>query len=80
MSNAHPPPYEFPGHLIKQFPALRYFHYEHLPPHVRPVSEKFCKLAGELVLKIDEGTDKAELAAGFRKLLEAKDCAVRALL
>jgi hypothetical protein len=58
-------------------PILRYFAAEHLPPHLRAISEPF----GELARRID-----AELPAGpetttaLRKLLESKDAAVRAAL
>lgn len=57
---------------------LAWFAYEHLGiPHVRAVSARFHDLALELV---NELPDSPELTAGLRKLLEAKDCAVRAAL
>lgn len=55
---------------------LRYFEYEHLPPHLQDVSRLCAKLAYEMV---DKGTGP-ELTIGLRKLLEAKDCFVRAAL
>lgn len=58
-------------------PILRYFTYDHLPPHLRDVSEPFHHLAHHLADSLPAGP---ELSAGLRKLLEAKDCAVRAAL
>lgn len=51
------------------------FAYAHLPPHLRDVSKPFADLAKHLVETIPSS---AELTAALRKLLEAKDCAVRA--
>ncbi|MEU3976901.1 hypothetical protein [Streptomyces bacillaris] len=56
---------------------LRYFEYDHLPPHLQAVSKPCGDLAQELV---DALSDGPELTAGLRKLLEAKDCFVRAAL
>ena len=56
---------------------LKYFEYEHLPEHLQAVSQPFHALAHKLV---EEGLDGPELTAALRKLLEAKDCAVRAAL
>lgn len=55
---------------------LKYFAYDHLPPHLRDVSKPFCDLAHSVA----ELYDGPELTAGLRKLLEAKDCVVRAAL
>ena len=60
-------------------PALimKHFAFEHLPPHLQEVSRPI----GELARKMDaELPDGAEKSAGLRKLLEAKDCLVRAKL
>jgi hypothetical protein len=58
---------------------VRWFKYEHLPTgKARDTSKLFAVLAHELVGSIPDGG--AELTAGLRKLLEAKDCAVRAAL
>jgi len=55
-------------------PLLQFFTFEHLKGPGRDISEKFAKLAQEL----DEILPKnPETSAAFRKLLEAKDCAVR---
>lgn len=57
---------------------LRFFEYEHLPPNLQAVSKPFCDLAHEMAaMETEHG---AELTTGLRKLLEAKDCMVRAVL
>lgn len=72
---------------------LKYFEHDHLPPHLSIISEPFCDLAKamaspshdfdfpsnliDLPGKLKEGP---ELTMALRKLLEAKDCAVRAAL
>ena len=56
-------------------PILKYFKYEHLPEKLQAISKPFCDLAAEIDGKY---TDSAEKSAGLRKLLEAKDCIVRA--
>jgi hypothetical protein len=55
---------------------LKFFAFAHLPEHLRAISEPFSVLAHDLAGKLDG----PELTAGLRKLLEAKDCAVRAAL
>lgn len=54
---------------------MEFFSYEHLPEDLQTVS----KPVGELARKMEsELPHNAEKAAGLRKLLEAKDCFVRA--
>lgn len=55
---------------------LQYFTYDHLPPHLQSVSKPFAELAKVLA----ERLDGPEVTVGLRKLLEAKDCMVRAAL
>ena len=56
---------------------LQFFKYDHLPEHMQAVSKPF----GELAKLIVEVTPiNPEQSAALRKLLEAKDCAVRALI
>lgn len=50
------------------------FVYGHLPEHLQVVSAQFADVAEGLLEVLDDGQ---ELAAGLRKLVEAKDCAVR---
>mgnify|MGYP006349697699 FL=1 len=56
---------------------MRFFKYDHLPEKMQAVSKPFCELADKLVLTMPES---AELSVALRKLLEAKDAAVRASL
>jgi len=68
---------------------LRFFAYEHLPPHLQAISKHFHWLAHALVGQAPTHEDSKheqislsgpELTVALRKLLEAKDCAVRAAL
>jgi hypothetical protein len=56
---------------------LKYFSFAHLPLGLQPFSAPFSDLAYGLVKVLP---DSAELTAGLRKLLEAKDCVVRAAM
>jgi hypothetical protein len=56
---------------------LQFFAYAHLPPHLQAVSKPFCELAVKMVETLPANPERT---AGLRKLLESKDCAVRALL
>lgn len=56
---------------------IKYFKYEHLPQKLKEISKPFCELAIEIDTKIPNSDEKL---AGLRKLLEAKDCIVRAAL
>ena len=58
---------------------LRYFDYDHLPPKLQEVSKPFHDLAHKMAT-MKTLAQNAELTAGLRKLLEAKDCMVRAAL
>lgn len=55
----------------------RFFAYDHLPPHLAGVSRILHDTAAEMIELLPDGP---ELTAGLRKLLEAKDCFVRAAL
>jgi hypothetical protein len=69
---------ESPSLTTNPEPAIRkYFQYQHLPPKLREISKPFCELAELMIARLPAC---AELSAGLRKLLEAKDCAVRAAL
>ena len=57
--------------------TMKYFKYEHLPAHLKPISKLFGDLAQTLESNVPGGPEKS---AGMRKLLEAKDCFVRASL
>jgi hypothetical protein len=56
---------------------LQHFRYQHLPPHLQEASKPFCELAHAIATG---GTSGPETTTALRKLLEAKDCYVRARL
>lgn len=58
-------------------PIMKYFEYAHLPERLQVVSKPIGDLACEMDEKLPDGPEKS---AGLRKLLEAKDCLVRAAL
>jgi len=55
---------------------LQFFKYDHLPPHLQEVSKPFTALAEQIAAL----PQNPESTTALRKLLEAKDCAVRAVL
>ena len=59
-----------PEHIIQ------FFRYAHLPPHLQDVSRKFAELADGIMTL----PRNPERTVALRKLLEAKDAAVRAKL
>ena len=58
-------------------PILRHFAYDHLPKRLQDVSRAFHALAASNAAALPDGPEKDMC---LRKLLEAKDCAVRAAL
>jgi hypothetical protein len=67
----------------------QFFNYAHLPAHLQAVSKPFCDLARAIVYGDNSTSLEAPFAAlprnperivALRKLLEAKDAAVRALV
>ena len=75
MEEIHPAPSEFTSDQLAADPILRYFHYGHLPASLREKSARFCDLARFIVTEMPRN---AERTVALRKLLEAKDAAVRA--
>lgn len=59
------------------YPILKYFEYNHLPERLQKVSQPFASLAYTTVKTLPKC---AETSVALRKLLEAKDAAVRAAL
>jgi len=57
--------------------TAKYFSFDHLPAHLQIVSKPLGQLAELLEQLLPAGPEKS---AGMRKLLEAKDCFVRAAL
>lgn len=58
-------------------PLLQFFAYEHLPEKLQGVSKPFGDLARALVTALPRNPERT---VALRKLLEAKDCAVRSLI
>ena len=56
------------------YPDIRVFSYEHLPQWLQTISKPFCDLARHLW---DNAPHHPETGVALRKLLEAKDAAVR---
>lgn len=57
--------------------VLKFFDYHHLPADLQEVSRPFGELARQVA---ERAPDSQETTVALRKLLEAKDAAVRAVL
>ena len=57
--------------------VLRFFKYDHLPPDLQEISRPFGELARQVA---ERAPNNQETTVALRKLLEAKDAAVRAAL
>lgn len=55
----------------------KWFAWQHLPSHLQGVSKQFAGLAGDVIELIEPGPERT---VALRKLLEAKDAAVRAVV
>ena len=62
---------------MSQYPIMKHFNYQHLPAHLQVVSKRIAEVAFYMEQSLPSGAEKS---AGLRKLLEAKDCFVRANL
>ena len=62
---------------MNKYAILKYFKYDHLPQDLRDVSKHLAAAAHMLASILP---DCEETEVGLRKLLEAKDCFVRAAL
>lgn len=56
-------------------PILQFFSHKHLPEHMQQTSALFSNLAREIVATLPRNPERT---VALRKLLEAKDAAVRA--
>ena len=56
---------------------MQFFAWSHLPEHLQAVSKPFGELAERLVEELPRNPERT---VALRKLLEAKDAAVRALI
>ena len=74
-----------PGHderattapLVRPEPILQFFDYGHLPPRLQLISGPFGDLAAVIVKTLPRNPERT---VALRKLLEAKDAAVRAFI
>lgn len=56
---------------------LQFFTYAHLPERLQTISGPFCELAKQLCETLPNNPERS---TALRKLLEAKDCAVRSAI
>lgn len=63
--------------MAARYPILQFFQYNHLPEDLRKISAPFNTLAWKMVRTLPSN---AETSTMLRKLLEAKDAAVRAFI
>jgi hypothetical protein len=77
VKDIHPAPAELTEAQIATDPILHFFHYSHLPEKLQHTSRAFFLLAAHCVNTLPRN---AERTVALRKLLEAKDAAVRANL
>ena len=56
---------------------MQFFGYKHLPENLQKISKPFSELAEEYILYLPNNPERT---MALRKLLEAKDCAVRAFI
>jgi hypothetical protein len=61
----------------QEHPMWQFFAYSHLPEHLQEVSRPFGELADRIIKTLPRNPEQT---VALRKLLEAKDCAVRAKL
>jgi len=57
--------------------AMQFFAYDHLPQAMQSVSKPFSELAKTMVELLPRNPERTKM---LNKLLEAKDCAVRAAI
>lgn len=62
---------------MSEEPIMQFFAYDHLPEKLQQVSKPFGVIANDIV---DTLPRNPERTVALRKLLEAKDAAVRALI
>lgn len=58
-------------------PIMQFFAFAHLPEHLQQISRSFHATASWVDQNLPDNSEKT---TALRKLLEAKDCAVRAKL
>lgn len=55
----------------------QFFKYDHLPERLQLISKPFADLVESVIMQLPKNPERS---TALRKLLEAKDCAVRAAL
>lgn len=61
--------------MVNNEALIQFFAYEHLPERLQLISKPFGDLATYIVAQLPKNPERT---TALRKLLEAKDCAVRA--
>lgn len=61
----------------EQEPMMQFFGFAHLPSHMQLVSKEFARLAVNILKTVPRNPERT---VALRKLLESKDCAVRAAI
>lgn len=77
MSDLQEPTEEQLVEAERDLPVRKFFSYAHLPPHLASGSRPFCELAYHVIATIKR---TAERTIALRRILDAKDQAVRCLL
>ena len=62
---------------MEREPIMQFFKYDHLPENLQIISRYFCELAEQVHEMLPRNPERS---TALRKLLEAKDAAVRALI
>lgn len=63
--------------MPEEYYLVKFFKFDHLPENLQNISKPFCELANFMDSVLPENDEKR---MALRKLLEAKDCAVRSVL
>jgi len=65
------------GESVKTDPIMQFFSFKHLPPPLQAISRPFFEIADCVHTELPDNPERSEC---LRKILEAKDCAVRAFI
>lgn len=72
---------DVPAFLEWDIVRMKYLRYDHLPENLKPVSKLFYDLAAELAHMMEDFSGpNDQFDQGMQRLIEAKDCFVRAAL
>jgi hypothetical protein len=70
---SHPPDVQVNAPVVDHI--IQFFEHAHLPPHLASISKLFAEIAEFITLNLPRNPERT---VALRKLLEAKDAAVRA--